>query len=186
MPQLPDGYYAVLDPNHPETMTYWRIRGSSLSAWPAKAWYGPPRPLKRDAPTDHDERITWIRTWNEHYRAWQTQIRTLLEADPGTALRRFAEFSLRCCHCGRALTDDASKVVGIGPQCRRGLPAEFLALVFTPEVAAAHAAHLADSGACVAEESAALSPTPTTCPRQQETSCPYAPRTATATHPTGR
>ncbi|MDT0306848.1 DUF6011 domain-containing protein [Streptomyces sp. DSM 44917] len=69
------------------------------------------------------------------------RVQAALEADPGTARRRFADFAIRCCHCGRTLHDDASKVFGIGPECRKGLSPQALAAIFAPAVAQAHAAH---------------------------------------------
>ena len=41
---LPDGHYAVLDPDDPTVMTYWRKRRSRFAPWPPKARYGPPTP----------------------------------------------------------------------------------------------------------------------------------------------
>lgn len=142
MTTLPDGYYAVLDPSNADTMTYWRARGGRLTAWPAKAWHGPARPLRRDAPADHDERITWMRDWQTKYQAWLQLLQTALQSDPGRARRQFADLTVRCCQCGRLLSDDTSKVVGIGPDCRAGLGSAALAAIFMPPVAAAHATHV--------------------------------------------
>ncbi|GGX02105.1 DUF6011 domain-containing protein [Streptomyces chryseus] len=144
MTTLPHGYYAVLDPANPDTMTYWRVRGETVTAWPAKAWYGPARPLKRDAPADADERIAWLREWQAGYREWLRTVRAALDRDPAAARRNFADLTTRCCQCGRALTDDRSKVLGVGPECRRGVSEELLALICTPAVAAAHAARTAE------------------------------------------
>ncbi|MFE0243286.1 DUF6011 domain-containing protein [[Kitasatospora] papulosa] len=142
MTTLPDGYYAVLDPADTDTMTYWRARGGRLTPWPAKAWHGPARPLRRDAPADQAERIAWLRAWDEEYMAWLRLLQAALDGDPGTARRQFADLTVRCCQCGRALHDDTSKVVGIGPDCRSGLSPEALAALFMPPVATAHAAQV--------------------------------------------
>lgn len=136
---LPDGYYAITDPDNAETMTYWRASKGRLAIWPAKAWYGPARLLKRDAPADRDEMRAWYTAWSDTWAAWATRVRTALDADQAAALRRFARFSIRCCQCGRRLTDDTSKVYGVGPECRRGASPAFLAAVMTPQVAAIHA-----------------------------------------------
>jgi hypothetical protein len=138
---LPDGYYALLDPDNPATMTYWRAQNGLTAMWPAKAWYGPAKLLKRDAPADRDEYRAWARAWFDRSQNWILRVRDALEADPHPALRRFAEFSIRCCQCARPLTDDTSKVLGIGPDCRRGISTELLAQITTPQVAAIHAAH---------------------------------------------
>ncbi|MEV6790877.1 DUF6011 domain-containing protein [Streptomyces sp. NPDC051320] len=142
MTTLPDGHYAVLDPSNPDAMTYWRSKNGRLIAWPAKAWHGPARPLRRDAPVDHAERIAWMRAWHESYRVWLQTLHMALQTDPGSARRRFADLTVRCCQCGRPLRDDTSKVIGIGPDCRGGLSPEALAALFMPPVAAAHAASL--------------------------------------------
>ncbi|MFE1539456.1 DUF6011 domain-containing protein [Streptomyces microflavus] len=142
MTALPDGYYALLAPQDPDTMTYWRVRSGRMTAWPAKAWHGPARPLVRDAPTDREQRIAWMREWQALYRAWMEQLHAALLADPGTARRQYADLTTRCCQCGRTLHDDVSKVLGIGPDCRSGMSREVLAALFLPPVAAAHAAHV--------------------------------------------
>lgn len=137
---LTDGYYAIPDPDNPATMTYWRAENGCIAMWPAKAWYGPARLLKRDAPTDRDERNAWARAWFDRSQDWLARVRVAIEADPHAALKRYAEFSVRCCQCGRALTDDTSKVLGIGPECRRGIDPAVLCAINTPAVATAHAA----------------------------------------------
>ncbi|MEV3995782.1 DUF6011 domain-containing protein [Streptomyces halstedii] len=147
MTTLPDGHYALLDPQDSEVMTYWRVRSGRLMAWPAKAWHGPVRPLRSAAPKDRDERIAWMRKWHATYRAWLEQLHAALQRDPGTARRQFTDLTVRCCLCGRALRDDVSKVVGIGPDCRTGLSQEALADLFMPRVAAAHAAQVKDGTA---------------------------------------
>ncbi|RPK76378.1 hypothetical protein EES45_23080 [Streptomyces sp. ADI97-07] len=143
MTDLRNGYYATLDPADPATMTYWRVRNSAATPWPAKAWYGPARPLRRDAPADADARIAWLRLWQTGYREWLHTVLDTLDQDPAAARRRFADLSTRCCLCGRALHDDRSKVLGVGPDCREGVSEEMLAQLVTPAIAAAHAAQLA-------------------------------------------
>ncbi|MFG3426173.1 DUF6011 domain-containing protein [Streptomyces californicus] len=142
MTSLPDGYYALLDPQDPDVMTYWRVRSGRMTAWPAKAWHGPARPLARDAPKDREQRIAWMREWHSTYQAWMEDLHRALLADPGTARRQYADLTVRCCQCGRALHDDVSKVVGIGPDCRSGMSQEALAALFMPPVATAHAAQI--------------------------------------------
>jgi hypothetical protein len=141
---LPDGYYAVLDPDRPATMTYWRARDGVLRPWPAKAHYGPPRLLKRDAPTDQTAKATWMRTWIDGYRAWHQRVGDAIRCDRDACRARFAAFAIRCADCGRPLTDATSKTFGIGPECRRGYSEAWLAEHFTPLVATAHAQHTAE------------------------------------------
>jgi hypothetical protein len=44
--------------------------------------------------------------------------------------------------CGKTLTTNESKVVGIGPECRKGLSKEFLDNFFAPKVGKVHYEHL--------------------------------------------
>lgn len=141
MNEIPDGYYAVPDPDNPQTMTYWRYRNGSGQRWPAKAWYGPPRLLKRDAPTDRDELNAWGRAWNERYFAWHDRVIAAIAAAPDECRARFAALATRCSWCARTLTDEKSKLLGYGPDCRRALQLDdgALAETVTPLIAAAHA-----------------------------------------------
>lgn len=149
---IPDGYYAVHDPADHGRVLYWRHtstgRCAGLKPWPAKATYGPVL-FTKDIPEGlaGGERAAWVRNWFATVRQpWDTAVREAIAADIEGAARRFAELCVRCCCCGRALGDTYSKVVGIGPECRRGAAAESLAAVLTPKVGSAHAAFLAEDG----------------------------------------
>lgn len=146
MADLPDGYYAVPDPDDDTTMTYWRVRAGVRTRWPAKAWYGPGRPLRADAPGPKGSPayVAWMHGHFERMRDWNSRVGALLAQDPAAAARRFAELSTRCCACGRALTDEKSKVFGLGSECRTGIRTAALAALLTPQIARAHAAWLAD------------------------------------------
>lgn len=147
---IPDGYYAVPDPDQPDTMTYWRSRYAdhAFTAWPAKATYGP-LAYRKDRPKDHAAAVDWMRAHNERRRAWHERVLAAIGDDPATAAARFAELTTRCLCCGRKLTDAKSKLLGIGPDCRRSarLDDAVLCAHVTPRIAAAHAAHLADAAA---------------------------------------
>jgi hypothetical protein len=142
MATLPDGYYAVLDPADPSVMTYWRAKSGRVKAWPTNARYGPVF-LKRDTPSksDREAYIAYAKKCTAALRLWGDQLAVELEADPDMARARFAALTTRCCDCGRALTDAASKVAGIGPECRSGVPDGALAAL-ADGVARAHAAAL--------------------------------------------
>lgn len=141
MSDLAKGYYATPDPNNPDQMTYWRVRGGRLTKWPTKAAWGPI--LRRsDVPKElvGEDRNAWIRAWVEaNATQWYDAIRAALAADPIGCALRFAELTTRCLNCGRKLTDPASKVYGIGPECRDGLSAATLAAL-AERVGQAHAA----------------------------------------------
>ncbi len=125
------GYYAVPDPAG-DSMTYWR-RGArgAVKPWPVKARYGPvlytkevPAVLKGTA------RREWVGKWYSTVRTpWDEAIQGAIQADPVGCRARFTVFTSRCCVCGRTLTDDASKVFGIGPDCRAEVSDDFLTSV---------------------------------------------------------
>ncbi|MFD6935287.1 DUF6011 domain-containing protein [Streptomyces goshikiensis] len=144
---IPEGYYAIPDPADPDTITYWRRilteKRTTLKAWPAKAWYGPPVPRRSEVPEDPAAREAFGAAWSESRRAYIAQVAATIAADPVAAGRRFSEFSIRCCYCARKLRDELSRCYGIGPECRAGIPAAVLARYGTPAVGRAHAAHLA-------------------------------------------
>jgi hypothetical protein len=140
---IPDGYYATPDPDNADTMTYWRARAGRIERWPAKAWHGPARLLKRDAPADRDAKVAWMRAWNERYLAWLQRVVEAIGSDPQTCRAVFAALTVRCCDCGRVLTDAKSKTLGVGPECRRGHDEAWLAATLTPVIAEAHAKQVA-------------------------------------------
>ncbi len=153
---LPEGYYAVPDPRAgAEEITYW-YRGEKgrkrkrpvFEPWPARSRYVPVLTSWDEVPyaKGTDEARWYLRAWYEimvdPYRA---AIVEAIVADPAAAARRFAKWAVRCCVCGRKLTHETSKVVGIGPECGKGVPEEVLANRFRPKVGELHAAHLARS-----------------------------------------
>jgi Family of unknown function (DUF6011) len=151
---IPVGYYAVPDPDQPnELMTYWHVRGAAgpdafhFVAWPLRARYGP-KLLRKDVPKDHEGRMAAIRAHQQVLLDWNQRLYTALASEPDAAAERFARLTTRCFWCARALTDPKSKLLGMGPDCRRsmGLDDEALIEQMTPAVAAAHAAHLAKAG----------------------------------------
>ncbi|ASU83558.1 hypothetical protein CDO52_12850 [Nocardiopsis gilva YIM 90087] len=117
------------DPHDPGQITYWRRddRGR-LNPWPAKARYGPA--LYRSqvpAGLTGPDRRAWAQDWHRtHRHPWDAAIRSAIDADPDACRARFAAFTTRCCSCGRALSDPESKTVGVGPECRAGVPADML------------------------------------------------------------
>ena len=142
---LPEGYYAVLDPDDPGQMTYWRRKerkgrrsgsgSSSFQPWPLRARYGP----AWTPPADRRERKQALEQHWATRHDYLGRVVEAIQADPVAAGQRFARFASGCCCCGKALTDEFSKVVGIGPKCRKGFPAEQLALYMTPQVGRMHA-----------------------------------------------
>ena len=137
-------YVAIPDPDDRERMTYWRVSGAALVSWPPHARYGPVL-LRSDIPKGvrGNERAEWIHAWfAEHRNRWLALVRRAVDSDRAGASTRFAAFTCRCCSCGRALTDAASKTYGVGPECRRYLSADYLA-VLSEWVGRAHAEAIA-------------------------------------------
>ena len=130
---LPDGFYAVPDPDDESVMTRWRVKGGKWSPHPAKTWYGPARPLRKDAPDapGTDAYIAWMRAHFDQYDAWRRRTLAAIEANPLLARWRFAESTAHCNNCGRALTDGSSRLMGIGPDCRDLIPSNLLAAYLT-------------------------------------------------------
>jgi Family of unknown function (DUF6011) len=131
--------------------SYWRRKNKGKSKrptfepWPLKAKYGP-RLLKSDPRLKGlkgEERRAFVRSWYEGVKgAYMESVVEAIAADPVTAGKRFAELQMRCCMCGKVLTTDGSKVVGIGPECRMGLSKEVVDNYFPPYVGKAHYEHL--------------------------------------------
>jgi len=121
-------YFAVTDPLDPGQVTYWR-RGKNgrIAPWPVRARYGPilfksavPKGLGGD-------RNRWVQDWYTANREpWDAEVRLAITGSPEECQARFSVFAIRCCSCGRGLTDPKSKTCGIGPECRHGLPEEAL------------------------------------------------------------
>lgn len=118
--ELPEGYYAVLDPHDADRMTYWWRRAGRGDRPEFLSW-----PLK----VDQTARVGYM-----------LAIVAAIAADPVGAGKRFAEFTTRCCLCGRSLRDEKSKVCGIGPECRKAVPGPVIEKYLIPAVEQAHAA----------------------------------------------
>jgi Family of unknown function (DUF6011) len=148
---LSEGYYAVPDPLNEGEMSYWRRKDKgkhkrpAFDPWPLKAKYGP-RLLTSDPRLKGlkgEKRRAFVRGWYESVKgSYMAQVVEAIAADPVKAGKHFAELQLRCCMCGRRLTTKESKVIGIGPECRQGLPKDFVDNYFPPLVGEAHYKHL--------------------------------------------
>jgi hypothetical protein len=144
---IPNGFYAVADPDDAATMTYWHrlrtTRTNGIRPWPASRRYGPPMLLRSDLPADPAEKDAFIAAWSARRLAYRSRIVSTIAADTMAAAHRFAVLETRCLLCGRPLKDPLSKVYGIGPDCREGMDPEGLAAYTTPEIGRAHVQQLA-------------------------------------------
>lgn len=130
-------YFAWRDPDT-GVLTFWQRHRESglLFPWPKGAWYGP---RLHDEPglgreyvvpfgLSHTDRSAWRSRWASDVKwAWQDRAIAAVEADPVAASALFAKAKVRCNVCGRRLTDLLSREVGMGPECRDGMPEEQLA-----------------------------------------------------------
>jgi len=125
-------YFAVTDPLDPAKVSYWYRptegrHAGAITPWPLRrnSWGAL---YRKDVAAGADGRAYAIEHFARVARARQDAEREI-DRDPVAAAQRFARLAIRCCCCGKALTDDRSKVYGIGPECRRGASPAFLALL---------------------------------------------------------
>jgi hypothetical protein len=146
-------YFATPDPMDASRITYWyrSKRGSDtgkLRPWPPKSH--PYRLQWSDMP---DERHAMTPANTEFARAFWAKARAASDAAKqaiendliGTS-DLFARLKIACCCCGRGLTDERSVVLGIGPECRQGMPPD-LADRLVDAVGRAHAKTLFEASA---------------------------------------
>lgn len=121
-------YFAIPDPLDPAKASFWYLPDGAraVSPWPPRrSRWG--RLLKKDIPHDKKTEPEAYRQFvRQHFAkvaAARIQADTLIARDPDAAAARFAALAVRCCFCGRELTDDRSRVYGVGPDCRAGAPA---------------------------------------------------------------
>lgn len=135
-------YFAVVDPDSGH-VSYWVRTNRGLRPWPDKARYEP-LPLRRDVPKDSGARCEFLAAWrSDVLDPWTARRDAALEDDPDGCKARFAVMTSRCWCCGRTLTDNRSKVYGIGPECRTGMTTGQLARC-AELMAAAHGELLAN------------------------------------------
>ena len=128
-------YFALPDPADPAKMLYFYRVPSGRQAGKLKPW--PPKVANywrlsiKDLPEQHPE--GWRKTdWNTpanlayaeaHWARvpeYRAAVEATIAADPNGCAVRFALFNSRCCCCNKRLTEEHSKVYGIGPECRKG------------------------------------------------------------------
>ncbi len=143
-------YFAVADPLDDSKTSYWYRPSKGLHAGTLRPW--PPRVSQwgrlrqSDVPFDHrTDRVRYLAFVDTHFvrvGAARELVRRAVEADPDVAAARFAAFTVRCCLCGKILSDERSRCFGVGPDCRAGFAPLVLAR-FAEAVRVAHAEMLA-------------------------------------------
>jgi Family of unknown function (DUF6011) len=99
--EVADGYYAV---ERGETLYFYRVVTKIDGRWAGRQFVNRFR-------SDDLLPVT---------RREQEDVRALIAADAEMARMRFAAELTRCYQCGKMLTDELSRALGIGPVCRAG------------------------------------------------------------------
>jgi Family of unknown function (DUF6011) len=122
---IAEGHYAVTDPHDPERVTTWRVKDGKFESWPARTRVGPVADInwRVDRPQGYRERDRFVRDAWDRQRSYLETVKALIRDNSEQALARFADQSGSCCMCNRHLSDPESVGYGIGPECRRWMPA---------------------------------------------------------------
>lgn len=122
---IAEGHYAVVDPHDPERVTRWRVKNGAFEAWPVRVRVGPIADInwRADRPRDWRLREQFNEDARAKQRAYLDRVKTVIRERPHEASARYARMSGSCCMCGRALSDAESVGYGIGPECRKWMPA---------------------------------------------------------------
>ncbi len=94
---LPEGRFAVPDPDDEDRMTYWRVESITASGskkelrpWPADVRWAPLRPPYPEG-LDRQQRKDWSQDWyDDVYFAWKDEVVAAIAADPQAAADEFA------------------------------------------------------------------------------------------------
>ena len=97
----PNGAYCIPDPHRPGTLSYWRLRGNGLEAWPtgARGKYGPARPARSVPGRTAEQLRDETRLWRASVDDYRIQVLKLIAEDPAAAAARFALETERCPGC---------------------------------------------------------------------------------------
>jgi hypothetical protein len=127
-------YFAVPDPLDPAKMSYWYLPKKGWMKDKLQPW--PPRRNKwgalwiKDVPeqvrNDKKAYTEYITAHFNRVRLARIDVERIVSADPQLAAVRFSHLAIRCCRCGKALTEQRSKTYGIGPECRQGASPDYL------------------------------------------------------------
>lgn len=105
---VPAGHYAV--PGADGALRFVRVDRPAKGAWTGWAF------VKVQA-SDELHKLGAAKP-GEGYRGKGADLVAAIEADPEGAGLRYGQEIGRCCRCNRTLTDETSRALGIGPECR--------------------------------------------------------------------
>ena len=130
-------YFAVLDPLDTSKMSYWYLPDKGRKKDQLQPW--PPLRNKwgslydKDIPEHSRENVNaevfraFLRAYFDRVRTAREEVERIISEDPGLAAARFSHLAIRCCYCGKTLTEERSKIYGVGPECRQGASPDYLA-----------------------------------------------------------
>lgn len=107
-PSVPEGRYAVMID---DTLKFFRVRigKENNNRWAGFMF------IDAGRGGNHGD-LQWTAVKNVAYK--KQILDQIIEADPKTAGERFGREVGACYVCGRSLTDETSRALGIGPDCR--------------------------------------------------------------------
>ncbi|PZT74492.1 MULTISPECIES: hypothetical protein [unclassified Streptomyces] len=91
LPTLPDGTYAVPDPDDPDTLTLWKVTAGSLDAWPPRRRWAPRMPPPPAGLSPGERREHRERWYAAVYWPWKVAVAASIADDPGRAADRFRD-----------------------------------------------------------------------------------------------
>jgi hypothetical protein len=94
-PDLPDGSYAIPDPDRPWDMTFWTVTSGGLTPWPLSAQYGPIRPPY----SDPDSRTFQLANFKQLVTQHRQLVAAAIAENPTEAADRFTVLTSRCHNC---------------------------------------------------------------------------------------
>lgn len=89
VPRLPDGAYAVPDPQDPAVTTLWRVAHGELHPWPPRRRWAPRPPTQDPALTPEERRARRERWYAEVYWPWKLAVAEEIRRAPATASALF-------------------------------------------------------------------------------------------------
>lgn len=131
-------YFATPDPLDDSKISFWYEPDRGRDKGKIKPW--PPQRNKWGKLTWKDVRAAvgdnastekqreYVRQWFKNVR-FEREVVAACLSEPEfaeLAAARFSRYCIRCCNCGKALTEERSVTYGIGPECRHGASPGFL------------------------------------------------------------
>lgn len=105
VPDVPAGHYAVSSATGNNDLDFFRVDRPTEGQWAGRTF------VKRVIGGHPDFAVRGAQA--------KAALEAILEADPAKAAQRYGQEIGRCFKCNRHLTDETSRALGIGPECRK-------------------------------------------------------------------